>query len=117
MNWMDELRRLIRRARESEPAPGPEPGTAQGEPGGLTCQEAAARVYEWLDGELDADMHDRVGEHLTTCAHCYPFLQFEDAFRRALQRVGAHPVRAPSDLGDRVRQSLRKEGFGKGAEE
>jgi anti-sigma factor (TIGR02949 family) len=105
MNWMDELRRLIRRARQAEPQPV--------EPGDISCREAAERVYEWLDGELDPDMQDRVGTHLRECARCYPFLRFEEAFREAVQRAGARKEPTPESLEARVLGSLRDEGFGR----
>jgi mycothiol system anti-sigma-R factor len=105
MNWMDELRRLIRRARQAEPH--------LVEPGDISCREAAERVFEWLDGELDPDMQDRVGTHLRECARCYPFLRFEEAFREAVQRAGAREAPTPESLEARVLGSLRDEGFGR----
>jgi mycothiol system anti-sigma-R factor len=105
MNWMDELRRLIARARQAEPEPV--------EPGGISCQEAAERVFEWLDGELAPEMQDRVGAHLRECARCYPFLRFEEAFREAVQRAGSTKEPTPESLHSRVLGSLRDEGFGR----
>jgi anti-sigma factor (TIGR02949 family) len=104
MSWMDELRRLIGRARQAEPAPV--------EPGNISCQEAAERIFEWLDGELDPEMNDRVGAHLRECARCYPFLRFEEAFREAVRRAGARTEPTPESLEARVLGSLHDEGFG-----
>ena len=42
---------------------------------------------DWLDKELDPDEAAGVGEHLETCARCYPRLSFERAFREAVQRA------------------------------
>lgn len=109
MNWMEELRRLIGRARQAEPEPDP--------PGGISCREAAERIFEWLDGELDPDMQDRVGVHLRECALCYPFLRFEEAFREALKRAGSRVEPTPETLQSRVLGSLRDEGFGGGGKE
>jgi anti-sigma factor (TIGR02949 family) len=103
MSWMDDLRRALAlaRARSSEPEPDP--------PGGISCHDAAERIFEWLDGELDEEMAPRVAEHLQTCARCYPFLRFEEAFREAVERAaraarGAGP--APAGLGDRIRGAI-----------
>lgn len=104
MNWMDELRRMLARARRAKPVADP--------PGGISCREAAERIFEWLDGELDEDMTERVGEHLQTCAHCYPFLEFEEAFREAVKRASRAAGPAPGGLGDRIRGALDAGGDG-----
>jgi len=101
MNWIDELRRILSRARE-ESGLGPRPG-------GLSCHEAAERVFEWLDGELDDDLAARVGIHLETCVHCYPMLRFEQGFREAVARAAARIEGAPSDLEARILAALSME--------
>ncbi len=105
MNWMHDLKKLLGRARRT----GPE-GEA---PGGISCRDAAERVFEWLDGELEADMAARVGAHLETCAHCYPFLRFESAFRAAVERAvaGRDAPPCPDQVEARILASLRAEGF------
>jgi mycothiol system anti-sigma-R factor len=103
MSWMDELRRLLRRARREERTEGME--------GGISCHEAAERIFEWLDGELDPETERSVGTHLETCARCYPRLVFERAFREALARV-AEDESAPEELRDRIVRALEEEGFG-----
>ena len=111
MNWRDELRRLVGRVRNEAPASEPLPDA----PGGLSCREAAERVYEWLDGELEPDMADRVGTHLQTCARCYPFLRFETSFREAVTRAAAHArseTPTPAGLEARILESLAEAGFG-----
>jgi mycothiol system anti-sigma-R factor len=100
MRWADELRRLLRRPKK-------DPMTE--EPGGLSCQEAAERLFEWLDGELEPELGARVGEHLETCARCYPWLVFERSFRAAV--AGAARVdRAPEALRRRILSQLKQEG-------
>jgi len=104
MNWMNELRRILGRARK-EPAMAPPPGH-------VTCEEAAERVFEWLDGELEEEMAARVGTHLETCAHCYPMLRFEQGFREAVTRAASGIGGAPSDLESRILKALDAEGGG-----
>lgn len=101
MKWTDELRRLLRRRKTR---------AASDEPGGISCQEAAERLFEWLDGELDPDMNGRVGTHLEACARCYPWLVFERSFREAVSRA-ARDHEVPSELHDRIIASLEEEGM------
>ncbi|MFV1988662.1 MAG: zf-HC2 domain-containing protein [Gemmatimonadota bacterium] len=46
----------------------------------IPCEEAVRRVYEYLDGELDAQWTDRVREHIQVCRKCYPYFNFERIF-------------------------------------
>jgi anti-sigma factor (TIGR02949 family) len=105
MNWVDELRRVLDRLRGQPPAEG------AGMEGGVSCQEAADHLYEWLDGELDPEMARRVGTHLEVCARCYPVLVFERSFRDAVARV-AREEEAPPALKRRVLRELEGEGYG-----
>jgi anti-sigma factor (TIGR02949 family) len=102
MKWPEELRRLLHRLRKQPP---------EEEPGGITCQDAAERLFEWLDGELDEDMQGRVGTHLEACARCYPRLLFEKSFREAVTRA-ARDEEAPEELRARILKDLEAEGFG-----
>jgi anti-sigma factor (TIGR02949 family) len=102
MKWTEELRRLLHRMRKQPP---------EEEPGGISCWEAAERLFEWLDGELDEDTEERVGTHLEACARCYPRLLFEQSFREAVARAVGHEG-APEQLRERILEQLETEGFG-----
>ncbi len=102
MKWVEELRRLLRKVGREKPM--------EEAPGGIPCEEAAARTFEWLDGELDAELEAKVGAHLETCARCYPMLLFEQSFREAVARV-ASDEKAPDELRDRIMDSLEEEGY------
>ncbi len=54
----------------------------------ISCQEALERVYEYLDGELDASGRGRVREHITVCQECYPFFDFERLFLDFIREKG-----------------------------
>lgn len=56
--------------------------------GGIECEEALARVYEYLDGELDPDIRERIHRHLEVCRKCYPFFNFERLFLEYVQSRG-----------------------------
>lgn len=74
----------------------------------LGCEEALARVYEYLDGELDVAEHDAVRRHLEKCRRCYPYFDFERLFLDYIHELGAGEERRPG-LEDRVRAVLAAE--------
>jgi anti-sigma factor (TIGR02949 family) len=65
----------------------------------ITCDEASARLFEYLDGELEGLSEEEVRNHLAICEGCFPRVQFERHFIEALQR---------SQNGGRVSGSLRE---------
>lgn len=71
----------------------------------LTCEQALARVYEYLDGELDASEHEAVRRHLEICRNCYPYFDFERLFLDYIHEVATAEESQPG-LEARVRQLL-----------
>jgi len=102
MSWIDDLRRLLRRAKQEDDGAAP--------PGEVSCQEAAERLFEWLDGELDPQLEPLVGAHLQTCAKCIPRLEFERSFRDALIRA-SRDREAPEALRRKIVEALEAEGL------
>lgn len=71
----------------------------------LSCEEALSRVYEYLDGELDAGQHDAVRRHIQKCLRCYPHFDFERIFLDYVHELGAVEESRPG-LEDRIREML-----------
>jgi mycothiol system anti-sigma-R factor len=67
----------------------------------ISCEDALARVYEFLDGELSEGWRDRVRAHFEVCKRCYPHLACERSFKIALQRA-IEGQRAPDAVRDRL---------------
>lgn len=82
--------------------------SSPGEAAELDCEGALARVYEYLDGELDAAGHDAVRRHIETCRRCYPYFDFERLFLDYVHELGAGEERRPG-LEERVRAMLAAE--------
>lgn len=80
----------------------PCPDASDGDGGEMIpCREALARLYEYLDGELEPESREEVEAHFAVCARCYPQLATERSFRTAVQRA-MDGGRAPEALRHRV---------------
>ncbi len=102
MRWTDELRRILHRLKGERPEPVPSSG--------IQCHAALEKIFEWLDDELDPSEAAAVGEHLETCARCYPRLTFERAFREAMRRA-PHGETVGVELQQRILDALGEEGL------
>ena len=107
MTFFDALRRLFGRANGQNGADTSAADTSAGEM--ISCDEAAARLFEFLDGELESASEDEVRRHLHVCERCYPRVQFEKHFLEALGRSQTNG-RASEDLRNRVVRALAEEG-------
>ena len=74
----------------------------------IPCEEASARLFEYLDGELDDVSEEEVRTHLDVCKVCYPRVQFEKHFMDALRR-SQNGGRVSENLRARVLQSLEED--------
>ncbi len=74
------------------------------------CDESLARMYEYLDGELDEnDVVERIRFHLDDCPPCGDSFDFE---RRLLEVVKERLAeKVPPDVMDRLRTVVRSEGL------
>jgi len=75
------------------------------DPDFIDCQEAADRLYEFLDGELSAAADAQVRAHLTACAHCFGLFDFETAYLRFLEARARARV-APAHLRQQILDQL-----------
>lgn len=55
--------------------------------GMIRCEEALARLWEFLDGELPPENEDAVKKHLDICNRCYPQYDFQRAYFEFTRRV------------------------------
>ena len=73
----------------------------------ISCEQALEHVYEYLDGELDAEMTDRVREHIEVCKRCYPYFNFERIFLDHIRSKGLRRERSER-LEAKIRELLRE---------
>jgi mycothiol system anti-sigma-R factor len=79
----------------------------------IDCETAVRRLWDYLDGELDAARFAEVEQHLATCAACTEHVEFSRAFLRAVTEHGASTAAPATDaeLRQRVVARLAAEGF------
>jgi mycothiol system anti-sigma-R factor len=66
-----------------------------------SCEEVLARVYTYLDGELDQGGSGEVRQHLDECGPCLREYDLEDAVKKLVGKsCGCEPV--PDDLRSKV---------------
>lgn len=80
-----------------------------GEPEMIPCEEALARLQEFVDGELTDLTQEQVEAHFEVCTRCYPHLALESSFKERVHAALARPA-VPHGLRDRVLDLLRQEG-------
>lgn len=67
----------------------------------LECEEAIAKLLEFLDGELDEIARRGIERHLETCRECFERAEFERRLRERVAQTAVVP--APESLRRRVR--------------
>lgn len=66
----------------------------------IGCEEAVAKLLEFLDGELDAPAEREMERHLETCRGCFSRAELERRLKKMLADTGE--ARAPESLRQRV---------------
>ncbi len=73
--------------------------------GMIRCEEAMARLWEFLDGELEDVEEEAVRKHLEVCNRCYPRYDFQRAYFEYMQRTSSKGD-GPVDLRRELFQKL-----------
>lgn len=77
--------------------------------GMIRCEEALARLWDFLDGELPPDDRDALRRHLEVCGRCYPRYDFQKAYFQYTRGL-AEKEHAPPELRRRLfRRILEQE--------
>jgi anti-sigma factor (TIGR02949 family) len=93
--------------------PRPLPPPPDDAPAPIDCGTTVRRLWDYLDGELDAARAAEVDAHLAGCAECPPHFEFAHTFLEALA-AGRRAADAEPALRARVLAALAREGFGRG---
>lgn len=72
-----------------------------GRPHEVPCSEVLARVYDYIDGELESTGLALIRQHLDECGPCLREFGLEEVVKRLVQKTcGSEP--APSELRRKV---------------
>ncbi|MDQ3388120.1 MAG: zf-HC2 domain-containing protein [Gemmatimonadota bacterium] len=58
----------------------------------VPCDHVIAKLWEYLDGSLDALRSDEVHRHLDICARCFPEYDFRRAYLRFMRKCSTEEV-------------------------
>jgi anti-sigma factor (TIGR02949 family) len=70
----------------------------------MSCEQALARLFEYLDHELGEQETLEMQEHLERCRACFSRAEFERALKQALRDTGKEA--APPELQERIGKLL-----------
>ncbi len=71
-----------------------------GNPHATPCAEVLDRLYEFIDGEIDAERGHAVAHHLEECSPCLKEFGLEEAVKAVVKRSCSDP--APPELRAKV---------------
>ena len=57
----------------------------------IPCEEAVRRLWEYVDGSIGSDEHDRLDQHLAFCQRCCGELEFIKHLRELLSAQAVDP--------------------------
>jgi len=109
---LHRARAKVRAALEPTQEDSLEPGTRTGSRSGhhrtrrgdpLVCQQLVELVDDYLEGSLDAELRDRVENHLVECGHCGEYVS---QVRNLLHVTACLAINAPSSLLLRLTSAL-----------
>jgi mycothiol system anti-sigma-R factor len=78
-----------------------------GNPHETDCDEVLVKVYEYLDGELDAYAVGKIRQHLEECGPCLSEYDLDIALKALVRRTCGGEA-APEELRARIRVQLRE---------
>ncbi len=72
----------------------------------MTCKELVVVLYDFLQGELEAELCQHIQHHLVQCHHCHAYLESYQITIRLTGRLSPTPL--PEDLARRLQALLEE---------
>jgi len=72
----------------------------------INCEQALRHLFEYLDRELDGNLHTQMQHHMESCRSCFSRLEFEKTLKAHVRRAGTE--HAPDSLRDQVSKLLKE---------
>lgn len=76
------------------------------EPGSSSCKKIFEKLSEYMDGELPADLCERMDEHMADCPPCQAFLESLGRTVRLVEQIDA--PRMPEEIRSSVREAYER---------
>lgn len=73
----------------------------------IPCDHVIAKLWEYVDGDLDELRSDQVRRHLDACARCFPEYDFRRAYLTFMRRCSSQEV--PQELRRRIFAAILEE--------
>jgi anti-sigma factor (TIGR02949 family) len=70
----------------------------------ISCEEAIAHLFAYLDNETDPEKRTHIERHLEECRACFSRAEFEKALRVKVRQLG--DKEAPATLRQRLKTLL-----------
>ncbi len=74
----------------------------------MDCAKANELMIDFVEGSLDAGLHEEVASHVDGCSACMGELEKVSSTSRILQALAHETVRAPDDLDIEISRTLRR---------
>ena len=78
-----------------------------GKPHEVPCSEVLARVYSYLDGEIDEHSYGEIREHLDECGPCLREYGLEEVVKKLVHKHCGRDL-VPGDLRSRVLTKIQE---------
>ena len=77
----------------------------------MNCDEVHEKIYQFLDGELDASQYEKIRDHIDHCVGCMAREKVERAFK-SLISAKSKGIEVPPDLHNRIVNEIKKKADG-----
>jgi anti-sigma factor (TIGR02949 family) len=54
----------------------------------IRCEEVISHLFEYLDGEIDAEKRRQIDRHLEECRGCFSRAEFEKELKKKVKQLG-----------------------------
>ena len=78
--------------------------------GAVDCEAVMAKLYEFLDGEIDQSRRQELEGHLHGCVSCFEAFDFEAELREMIKSKLAKDECCPDSLRQKVLDALNQVG-------
>jgi len=76
----------------------------------IPCDHVIAKLWEYVDGELNEEQAEKVRAHLDVCSRCFPQYNFQRAYKEFIRCSGEQPL--PPGLRRRIFEAILAEESG-----